>query len=429
MEKKAETAAIHETTPDGEKILQQVDRESQYRRNFQPMWKYLIWGLSIIFIVYHMWTSRFGMPEIIKHRAIHVSFILGLVWLYFPATRTSPRDRPSVFDIALFLVTLAVSVYTILNRDAFLLRGGVANTADYIAGAAMMLLVLESCRRAVGPQLLILCVVFILYAWGGRYIPGVLSHRGHTVQRIIYQMYLTGQGIFGMPIGVSSTYLIIFVVLGAMLDKSGLSKLFNDLALAGAGRLTGGPAKVSVVAVGPVGSGGEVDARETLAAYGLTYDDMRVSFVEFAQAIDMMKDGLVDAGIIGVALGASSMQELMLDGKAVMIPISDEALANLRKKNEFLIRRVIPKNVYPNQDYEVPTVGTPPDIIIVRDDMPEDLVYKMTKTLYTNLPAIHAVSALLTQFGRDLVLPEDQMLIPYHPGAKKYFVEMGWLTN
>lgn len=183
------------------------------------------------------------------------------------------------------------------------------------------------------------------------------------------------------------------------------------------------------VAVGPVGSGGEVDARETLAAYGLTYDDMKVSFVEFAQAIDMMKDGLVDAGIIGVALGASSMQELMLDGKTVMIPISDEALANLKKKNEFLIRRIIPKNVYPNQDYEVPTVGTPPDIIIVRDDLPEDLVYKMTKTLYTNLPAIHAVSALLTQFTKDLVLPEDQMLIPYHPGAKKYFVEMGWLKK
>lgn len=244
-----------ETTkaPDGEKILQQVDRESRYRRNFQPMWKYLIWGLSVIFIVYHMWTSRFGMPEIIKHRAIHVSFILGLVWLYYPATRKSPRDRPSIVDIGLFLVTLLVSVYTVINRDAFLMRGGVAVTADYIAGAVMMLLVLESCRRAVGPQLLILCVIFILYAWGGRYIPGVLSHRGHTVQRIIYQMYLTGQGIFGMPIGVSSTYLIIFVVLGSMLDKSGLSRLFNDMAMAGAGKLTGGPAKVSVVASALVG--------------------------------------------------------------------------------------------------------------------------------------------------------------------------------
>ncbi|HOX13749.1 MAG TPA: TAXI family TRAP transporter solute-binding subunit [Spirochaetia bacterium] len=183
------------------------------------------------------------------------------------------------------------------------------------------------------------------------------------------------------------------------------------------------------IVVGPVGSGGEVDARETLAAYGLTYEDMKVSFVEFAQGIDMMKDGLADAGIIGLAMGASGMQELLLDGKVGLIPITDEALANLRKKNEFLIRRNIPANTYPNQPEAVPTVGTPPDIIIVRDDMPEDLVYQMTKTLYTNLPAIHAVSALLTQFTKDLVLPEDQMLIPYHPGAKKYFVEMGWLKK
>lgn len=181
------------------------------------------------------------------------------------------------------------------------------------------------------------------------------------------------------------------------------------------------------IVVGPVGSGGEVDARETLAAYGLTYDDVKPSFVEFAQGIEMMQDGLVDAGIIGVALGAAAMQELMLEGKVVMLPISDAALAKLKEKNEFFIRRVIPANIYPNQDYTVATVGTPPDIIIVREDMEADLVYKMTKTLYENLPAVHAVSALLTQFTKDLVLPDDQMLVPYHPGARKYFVEQGWL--
>lgn len=181
------------------------------------------------------------------------------------------------------------------------------------------------------------------------------------------------------------------------------------------------------IVVGPVGSGGEVDARETLAAYGMTYDDIKPSFVEFAQGIEMMQDGLVDGGIIGLALGAAAMQELLLEGDVVMLPISDEALAKLKEKNQFYIRRTIPANIYPNQDYSVETVGTPPDIIIVRADMEEDLVYKMTKTLYENLPAVHAVSALLTQFTKDLVLADDQMLVPYHPGARKYFVEQGWL--
>jgi TRAP transporter 4TM/12TM fusion protein len=95
--------------------------------------------------------------------------------------------------------------------------------------------------------------VFLVYAFAGPYFPGVFAHRGHTVERIIYQMYLTGQGIFGMPIGVSATYLIIFIILGSMLEKSGLGKLFNDIAMSFGGRMVGGPAKVAVVASALVG--------------------------------------------------------------------------------------------------------------------------------------------------------------------------------
>jgi len=181
------------------------------------------------------------------------------------------------------------------------------------------------------------------------------------------------------------------------------------------------------IVVGPVGSGGEVDARETLAAYGLTYKDVKASFVEYSQGIEMMQDGLADGGILGLALGASGMTELLLDGKIQLVPITDAALANLKKVNIAYTRRDIPANTYPNQPAPVPTVGTPPDVIMCRAEMDADLVYKMTKVLYENLPTIQNVSALLKQFTKDLVLPDDQMLIPYHPGARKYFVEQGWL--
>jgi len=181
------------------------------------------------------------------------------------------------------------------------------------------------------------------------------------------------------------------------------------------------------IAVGIAGSGGEVDARETLAAYGLTYKDMKVSYVEYAQAIEMMKDGQVDGGIIGLALGASGMTELMLDNKTNLIPITDTAVANLRKVNPFYGRREIPANTYPNQPTAIPTVGTPPDIIIVRAELDEKLAYDMTKALYENLKSLNTVTSLMKQFGPALVLPEDQMLIPYHPGSMKYFKEMGWL--
>jgi len=181
------------------------------------------------------------------------------------------------------------------------------------------------------------------------------------------------------------------------------------------------------IAVGPVGSGGEVDARETLAAYGLTYKDMKVSFVEYTQGVEMLQDDQVDGAILGLALGASGMTELMLDNKTMIVPITDAALAALKKVNQFYMRRNIPANTYPNQKDPVPTVGTPPDIIIVRADMDAALVYKMTKTLYENLATVQAVAANLKQFTKDLVLADDQMLVPYHPGARKYFVEMGWL--
>ncbi len=254
MEKKQGLEAHPLSEAETDKIMQKAEVESRYRRNFLPLWKTVIAVISVIFIAYHLYTARFGMPETIKHRAIHVGFILLLVWLYFPATTKSPKDRPSYVDLGLAALTIGVIVYTIISRDAFLMRAGVATTANYVAGGLLILLILEACRRSVGWQLLALGVIFLLYAYTGKYIPGVFSHRGYTIQRIIYQMYLTGQGIFGIPIEVSSTFLIIFVVLASVLEKSGLGKLFNDLALGLGGRMVGGPAKVAVVASALIGT-------------------------------------------------------------------------------------------------------------------------------------------------------------------------------
>jgi len=250
MKSQSSTATAPEPAQpvDAEALLEKVDIESRYRKNFSDFWKLAVLIISSAFILYHMITSGIGIPEAIKHRAIHVGFILALVFLYYPGTKKSIRTRPSAIDLSLFFIAVAVAVFTVVDRDAFLMRGGVASMAENIVGGILILLILEACRRAVGPQLLILAIVFILYAWLGKYIPGVFSHRGQSIKRIIYQMYLGGNGIFGLPIAVSSTYLIIFVILGAILEKSGLGKLFNDLALGVGGRLVGGPAKVSVVA-------------------------------------------------------------------------------------------------------------------------------------------------------------------------------------
>lgn len=234
-------------TIDGEEILRSHDKESAFRK-LSGFWLSIVSIISIIYISYHMITSRFGTPIIMKHRAIHVGFILFLIWIYYPASKKAKKNIPSILDIGLMVVTIVTTVYTVMNVEPFAARSGVMLPTDLIFGIILCLLVLEATRRVVGKGLVILAVVFLLYAYLGKYIPGVFSHRGYSVNRIVYQMYLTGQGIFGVPIGVSAGYLVVFIVLGALLDVSGLGKLFNDLSLAIGGKAAGGPAKVAVIA-------------------------------------------------------------------------------------------------------------------------------------------------------------------------------------
>ena len=238
---------------DGEEVLRKLDRESNYRNKMEGFWKTAVVGLSVVFIAYHLITSRFGMPPAFQHRAIHLGFILCLVWMYYPAVRNSPKTRPSTLDVGLIILTVGLTVFTYYNINSLSLRAGMAVTQDYIFGGIYLLLILEACRRVSGPGLLGLAIFFLLYAYFGEYFPGVLSHRGYSLTRLIYQMYLTTQGIFGEPIGIAATYLVLFIVFSNLLGKSGLSSLFNDLAMSIGGGMVGGPAKVAVFASALVG--------------------------------------------------------------------------------------------------------------------------------------------------------------------------------
>ena len=251
----AKEIGVNECEPatQGEAVLRKATKECSYRTEMAPFWTTAIIVLSCVFVLYHLITSRFGMPPMFKHRAIHLGFILCLVWMYYPASKRSIQTRPSFVDMVLIAASIAVCGYTVLNVDAFALRGGVALQRDYYFGAVAILLVLEACRRVAGKGLLILAIVFLLYALLGRHIPGVLSHRGYTIQRIIYQMYLTTEGIYGLPIGIAATYLVLFIVFSSFLEKSGLGTLFNDVSLALGGRMAGGPAKVAVIGSALVG--------------------------------------------------------------------------------------------------------------------------------------------------------------------------------
>lgn len=183
------------------------------------------------------------------------------------------------------------------------------------------------------------------------------------------------------------------------------------------------------IAVGAQGSGAEIDARETLAAFGLTYEDIIPQYVEASQAIEMMEDGLIDACVSGLAVGSASIAELMMNGNIKLLSFTEEALEKLKEVSPNMRMSTIPANTYPNQDYEVQTAGSPPDHIICREEMDEDLVYDLVKAMYENMETMQGAAAVMSQFSVNLVLPEEELLLQYHPGAKRYFVEQGWLEG
>jgi len=142
----------------------------------------------------------------------------------------------------------------VVEYHALMMRAGLPTTGDIVFGAVCILLVLEAFRRVVGIPITIVAVFFLAYAYWGPYFPGMFAHRGFSYTRIISHMYVTTEGILGMPVGVAATFVYMFILFGAFLHKTGLGKFFIDLALAATGHRIGGPAKVAVLASGFFGT-------------------------------------------------------------------------------------------------------------------------------------------------------------------------------
>ena len=235
-----------------EEIMQKADSEFRFRR-MGGKWAFIISLLAIAWSIFQLYTSGFGVLEAIKQRAVHLMFVLVLAFLLYPARKGAPKQRPTVVDIFLATLSVFVNGYLLLQWDNIALRGGRLTEYEYMIGALGIVLVLEASRRVLGKELTIMGLVFLLYAYFGNYVPGLFSTRGYTWQRIAEHMFWTPEGIFGIALGVSATYMFLFILFGAFLGGTGLSKLINDLSLAAAGHQPGGPAKVALLTTGFMG--------------------------------------------------------------------------------------------------------------------------------------------------------------------------------
>ncbi|MDD3515501.1 MAG: TRAP transporter permease, partial [Synergistaceae bacterium] len=190
----------------------------------------------------------------IKMNAIHLGTLMAIIFLFYPAFAGSPRERPSMPDWVLAGISLGCMVWLLITYDRLLQTNLQATFADLAVAVVTMALLVEASRRAVGLPLTVLSLLFLAYTRLGPYFPGLFAHRGFNWERIIIRMALTDQGIYGVTLMVSSSYVFMFILFGAFLAASRTSEFFNDFSLALAGRYRGGPAKVAVVASALMGS-------------------------------------------------------------------------------------------------------------------------------------------------------------------------------
>ncbi len=240
--------------PSAEAVLEKFDREARVRHiTWRPV-ALAISVLAIAFSVYHMVVSYIGTPPVMIHRSLHVGLILVLCFALYPMTRKSDRSRIAWYDWILMALSAATFLYMLVRFDQIIASAGRPETMDVVVGAVLVVLVLESARRVTGWALPILAIVFLLYGLVGRSLPGLFRHRGFDFESIVGFLYLTTEGIYGTAIAVSASYIFLFILFGAVLQRSGMGQFFNDIALAIAGQGRGGPAKVAVVASGFLGS-------------------------------------------------------------------------------------------------------------------------------------------------------------------------------
>lgn len=226
-------------------------------RDLGRNWRWIVAVIGVAMSVYHLYTGIFGPPETLLHRANHLAFTMVLILLLYPVSKKRGRQGVPIYDLALIALALASIAYLFVNYEHVVSRFFYVDPllpAEWVLGIVLILLVLETTRRCVGLALPLMAVVFVLYALVGPYLPGPLAHRGIAPETLIDQMYLVTEGIFGIPLGVSATYIILFIIFGAFLERSGVGEFFIQLANAIAGGARGGPAKVAVVSSAMFGS-------------------------------------------------------------------------------------------------------------------------------------------------------------------------------
>jgi TRAP transporter 4TM/12TM fusion protein len=205
-------------------------------------------GVSIGLVLFSLYTAAFGVWPDVMQRGVHLSLAIILVYLHAATRAQESSNRFSVLALlALAVLGLCTAGYQVLFYDAVVSRYGAMTNVEIIVAAVAVVVLLDATRRTIGWSMVILALVFLAYAFWGNLLWGDIAHRGYDLKRVLGQVFLGSDGIFGTPLGVSATFVVLIVILGALLEGTGASGVLMDIAVSMTGRSRGGPAKAAVV--------------------------------------------------------------------------------------------------------------------------------------------------------------------------------------
>ncbi|MBD1555492.1 TRAP transporter permease [Vibrio sp. S9_S30] len=246
-----------QTTTPSQDVQDMVAQADTGSRNPAGIPGRILWFAPLCWSLFQLWYAsplpfifNVGVLNDTEARAIHLTFAVFLAFTAYPALKTSPRDHIPLVDWVMALAGSFAAAYIYLFYTELAGRSGAPTTFDIVAAVTGMVLLLEATRRALGPPLMVVAAVFLTYTFAGPYMPDVIAHKGASLNKAMSHLWLTTEGVFGVALGVSTSFVFLFVLFGAMLERAGAGAYFIKVAFSLLGHMRGGPAKAAVVASG-----------------------------------------------------------------------------------------------------------------------------------------------------------------------------------
>ncbi|MFH1060161.1 MAG: TRAP transporter permease [Pseudomonadota bacterium] len=370
---------------DKAKLEKIVQKDEKTGRKMSGVWSYITTAMFVFMVAFYFYNAGIAPVAVQWHRGIYVLLTYVLIFLCYPLLSRSPRDRPSVPDIVLALVSVGVVGYWILEFEALNYRAGSETQLDFLVCVVGILISLEVARRVLGFTMALMGMIFMAYAYFGPYLPEIIAHRGFSIERIVEFLFLQQDGVFGIMADVLVTYVILFIFFGAFLKKSGAGGFFLDLPLALAGDKYGGPAKVAVIASGFFGSVSGSAIANTVSTGAFTIPLMKkAGFKPYV------------AGAIepAASIGGMFMPPIMGAGGFLMAELTDTPYSQIMLM-AFFPALIYFLSVYVMVHYEAKRWGLKPE----RDPNAPTAMQILKKQWFMSLPLVIIVAMMLIGFS------------------------------